>query len=143
MNKRLICLLLSFVMMIACFAGCGKKEDGEAIKDIEEEASEAAMTLSMYLLCEEEMSADQKTAIETAVNKITKSKFKTMLKLYYYTADDYYAALEESFRKRQEAVDAGLIGAGSSAGNEEESATEEETYTDEYGVTQIKYPDPL
>ncbi|MBO5203482.1 MAG: hypothetical protein J6B72_02590 [Clostridia bacterium] len=141
MNKRLICLLLSLVMMIACFVGCGKKDDGKAIKDIEDEASEAAMTLSMYLLCEEEMSEDQKTAIETAVNKITKSKFKTMLKLYYYTADDYYAALEESFRKRQEAVDAGLIGAGSSAGNEEESATEEETYTDEWGVTQIKYPE--
>lgn len=140
MNKRLICLLLSLVMLLACFAGCGQKGDDEVVENIEEEASEAAKTLAVYLLCEEEVSEDQKLAVETAVNKITKSKFKTQLKLYFYTADKYYTALEESFRKRQEAVDAGLIG-GSSSGADTEAVTEDETYTDEWGLTQIKYPD--
>jgi hypothetical protein len=87
-------------MIAVCFVGCGKKTDEEAADEISDKASDSAMTLAMYLLCDEEISPEQAQKIETAVNKITKSKFKTQLKLYFYTADKYYEALEASFAAR-------------------------------------------
>lgn len=136
MKKKLICLLLALVMVVACFAGCGAKDDEEAVEDINEEASASAMTLVMYLMSEEEVSEDQANAIEAEVNKITKSKFKTQLDLRFYTADKYYEALEAAFADRKAAEEAGLI----IAPVEEDESTEEETYVDDWGVSQIKYP---
>ncbi len=136
MKKKLICLLLAVVMLAACFAGCGAKDDEEAVADINEQASASAMTLVMYLMSEEEVSEDQVNAIETAVNKITKSKFKTQLELRFYTPDEYYEALEASFAARKDAEDKGLI----AAPKKDDESTEEETYEDEWGVSQIKYP---
>lgn len=135
MNKRILCLLLCIFMLIGCLAGCSAKGDEEAVEDINEEASESALTLSMYLMSEEPVSAEQADAIETAVNRITKSKFKTQLELSFFTADEYYEKLEASFAARAEAEAAGLIKAPT-----EEESTEEETYEDEWGVSQIKYP---
>ena len=135
MKKKLICLLLALVMVVACFAGCGAKDDQEAVDDINEEASASAMTLVMYLMSEEEVSEEQANAIETEVNRITKSKFKTQLDLRFYTPDKYYEALETAFAERKAAEEAGLIIAPV-----EDESTEEETYEDEWGVSQIKYP---
>lgn len=135
MKKKLLCLLIALVMVAACFAGCGAKDDQEAVDDINEEASASAMTLVMYLMSEEEVSEDQANAVEAAVNKITKSKFKTQLDLRFYTPDEYYVALEAAFAARKDAEEQGLIVAPV-----EEESTEEETYEDEWGVSQIKYP---
>jgi len=138
MNKRLVCLLLCLVMLAMCFVGCAKKTDEEAAADISDEASDSAMTLAMYLLCESEVSAEQAQKIETAVNKITKPKFKTQLKLYFYTADKYYEALDASFAARLEAEEAGLITDNTPAEGEK---VEDETFiNEEWGITEIKYP---
>ena len=94
MTKRLIALLLSLIMVLACFVGCNQKDDVDEIVD---EGSERTTTLSMYLMSEEEVSAEQALAIQNAVNKITKSKFKTQLILRYFTEDQYYTALEKAF----------------------------------------------
>ncbi len=123
------------LMAVACLAGCSSTGDDEAIDNINEEASESALTLSMYLMSENEVSDEQADAIETAVNKITKSKFKTQLELHYFTADEYYEQLEASFAAREEAEEKGLINDVSDDGT-----AEDETYEDEWGVTQIKYP---
>ncbi|MBR4014496.1 MAG: hypothetical protein IKJ00_09430 [Clostridia bacterium] len=136
MKKRLLCLLLCVVMVAACLAGCSKKDDDEAIEDVNKEASESAMTLSMYLLSEEEVSEEQADKIEAAVNKITKSKFKTQLELNFFTADEYYEKLEESFAARAEAEAAGLI----SQPTAEDETAEDETFENEWGLAEIKYP---
>ncbi len=123
-------------MLAMCFVGCSQKTDDEAAADISEEASDSAMTLAMYLLCESEVSTEQAQKIETAVNKITKPKFKTQLKLYFYTADKYYEALDASFKARAEAEDAGLI-----LDRDEDEKVEDETFiNEEWGITEIKYP---
>ena len=135
MKKRLISLLLALVMILACLAGCSAKDDDEAVEDINEEASASAMTLVMYLLSEEKVSDEQANAVETAINKITKSKFKTQLDLRFYTADEYYTKLDEAFAARRAAEEAGLI-----ASVDTEETTEEETFENEWGVSEIKYP---
>ena len=58
MSKRLICLLLTVVLVIGMLAGCSKKSNEEAIADKEDQVSESARTLAMYLMCEEEMDDD-------------------------------------------------------------------------------------
>ncbi len=139
MSKRLIALLLSLVMVLACLVGCGKDDDG--IGDAVDAGSEKTMTLSMYLMSEEPVSAEQAEKIEAAVNKITMSKFKTKLDLRYFTEEEYYAALDKAFdesataAENEEAIKDAL--------KEELTGTDtvaEETYVDEYGVVQLKYP---
>lgn len=135
MNKRIISLLLALVMIAACFAGCAKKTDEEAIADTNEAASENAITLAMYLLAEKEVSPEQEAKIEKAVNDITNAKFKIKLDLFYYTADKYYEALEESFKARMEAEEEGLIQKPVDDENKEDVMIK-----DELGVSHILYP---
>ena len=135
MNKRIISLLLALVMIAACFAGCAKKTDEEAIADTNEAASENAITLAMYLLAEKEVSPEQEAKIEKAVNNITNAKFKIKLDLFYYTADKYYEALEKSFKARMEAEEEGLIQKPVEDENKEDVMVK-----DELGVSHILYP---
>lgn len=136
MTKRLIALLLSLIMVLACFVGCNQKDDVDEIVD---EGSERTTTLSMYLMSEEEVSAEQALAIQNAVNKITKSKFKTQLILRYFTEDQYYTALEKAFEATANSEDFEQDFSDALKG-ELASETAEETYVDEYGVIQLKYP---
>ncbi len=133
MNKKLICLLLSLVMLLGvCLSGCAEKTDDEAVADKTEEASATATTLAVYLMSEAPVSAETAKAIEDAVNEITKAQFKTKLKLYYYTADEYYAKLDEAFAARK----------GTTAFQGAVTNTEEdETFINEWGTVEIKYPE--
>lgn len=154
MNKRLICLILSLLMLLSgCLAGCSQKTTDEAIDDTNEEASKSTITLAMYLVSENEVSEEQATAIQDAVNKITKSKFKTRLMLYFFTEDQYYTALEDAFvahdnaeqakkaaqESLKQAIKDGLVTVATTAKDAEES-TEEETFLNEYGIPELKYP---
>ncbi len=135
MTKRLIALLLSLMMVLACFVGCGKDEDPLGDEQ-REEASLRAKTLSMYVMTEEEVSEEQAAAVQAAINTITQSKFKTKLILHFYTEENYYEAVEAALYSDDSYTDDVVLK------EDEESNTEEETYVDEYGVVQIKYPDP-
>ena len=150
MNKRIICLLLSAIMLLSvALTGCSKKTDDEAMENVTETASESTMTLTMYLMSESEVSEEQASKIEEAVNKITKSKFKTRLILKYFTEAEYTEALEEAFKKTadekaakkaaekalKEAIKRGEATSATTAGT-----TAEETIINELGVTELKYP---
>ncbi len=138
MTKRLICLLLSLVMLLSCLAGCADKGD-DPLDEIADDASEKTLTLSMYLMSEKEVSAEQASAIQEAVNKITKSKFKTQIILRYFTEDEYYTALETAFEKSASA-DEFEDNFSNALKDETGAATEEETFVNEYGVVELKYP---
>lgn len=161
MMKKLIALGLCLLMVLSvCLTGCSEKTNEEAVADISEKASKSAMTLSLYLMSETEIEkcancekADAgeegaKTCVDldtqpctfrlisNAVNRITESKFKTRLVLHYYTEAEYYQKLEESFAMREAAKKAGLLT------NTEisEETTEDETFVNELGQVEIKYP---
>ena len=72
-------------------------------------------------------------AVEQAVNKLTKSKFKTQIKLFYVHTDDYYETVEKAFADHQAAIDDGSY---QSAG---QNTTEETVIID--GIPQLKYPE--
>lgn len=137
MSKKLICLFLSLLMLLSvCLTACGKKDDEKAKNDIGKEASQSAITLAMYLMSEKPVDADTVAEIEEAVNKITENKFKTRLKLYYYTEAEYYTKLEAAFAERDERKANGTL-----VSSKQESETgEDETFVNEYGIVEIKYP---
>lgn len=153
MSKRLLCLLLGLLMVLSVvFTGCATQTDDEEMDDIAEEASESAMTLTMYLMSEDKVSDEQVDKIEEAVNKITKSKFKTRIVLRYFTEDQYYDALDKAFKETKDAKKAAdeaakalkeaiKRGEVTSATTPDPSqTTEEETEVNEYGVSTLKYP---
>lgn len=138
MNKRIISLLLCAIMVLSVIlTGCSQKTDDEAIADVNETASESTMTLTMYLMAESEVDPDQVAKIEEAVNKITKSKFKTRLVLRYFTEEEYTEALEEAIKKTKEEKNSKKPGSKPSATT---TTTVEETVINELGVTELKYP---
>lgn len=109
MSKRLISLVLCVLMLLSVFLTSCKKEETEV------SASDTAKTLTMLVITDtqvyytdeeyEALSADKKArvdavreqyaAVEEAINKTTKAKYKTQLKMYYYTEEQYYDILEE------------------------------------------------
>ncbi len=130
-------------MVVACLASCGEKSEEEAVENIQEDASESATTLSMYLLAENlpadaDARAAQIASVEEAVNKITKAKFKTQIDLRVFaTEEEYYAALDTAYAKRAEAAANGTL----SVPAEGDETKEDETFADELGVIQILYPE--
>lgn len=99
MKKRIICLTLAMVMLMSMmFTSCdqllGNGEGTDATGDIVNEQSNATMTLSMYLVSEAPVSEETAKQVEDAFNKITKSKFKTQVKLHFCTYDTYYETIE-------------------------------------------------
>jgi len=136
MNKRIISLLLAMLMVLVCFAGCGKKSEEEMEASVEDAASASTTTLSLYLMSDAPVSAEKAAQIEQAVNKITKAKFKTQLKLTFLTEDQYYTVLEENFSKQE--ANKGKRPVGNK--NNSETTEAETVWNENLGTFELKYP---
>lgn len=109
MKKRLISLALCLVMMLSIFlTACGEDESAEAndsgkvtltmlvVTDRQVIYTDAELALlSAEKQAEVKEAQEQYAAVEAQINKVTKAKYNTALKIYYYTAEQYYDALEE------------------------------------------------
>lgn len=73
-------------------------------------------------------------AIEDAINDLTKSKFKTRIKLYYQIEDDYYEKLEGAFNEHQAAIEDGSFQKADTSAGETEMID---------GIPQLKYPETM
>lgn len=131
MTKRLICLILSILMIIpvCMLAGCGAKTDEDIGIEITDEASKATVTLAMYLMTDQHVCTPEELAqikdekgvdspeyieakgiydahekVEFEMNKITKAKYKTQLNVYWLTEDEYYTVIEEKMKGYAEEV---------------------------------------
>ncbi len=154
MKKRFFCLFLCLITVLSVvLTSCSSKSDEDIENNLQEEASEAAITLAMWVVSEGEVSESTAAAVEKALNTITESKFKTHLDITYLTEDKYRSELEKAiaeFSKTQEAV--------TEAPEEEESETEsgetgkkdddeteitDETEVNDIGMSVIKYPEVL
>lgn len=100
MKKRLLSLVLCILMIACVLVGCSSSSDTD--DNIIEENSRSTRTLNMYLMTEDNTDPEQTAAVEAAINKITKSKFKTKLNITFLTESEYYDALEATFTAKAE-----------------------------------------
>ena len=128
MKKKILCLALCALMIVASFVGCGEKSRDMLMNQIGEESSYGAATLVMYILAEEKVSAEQEILVENAVNDIVDA-YKIKLDLRYHTAEDYYKTLEKNMEEFK---------AYNTSGSKKE--TEAPVYTDENGLPVTYYP---
>ncbi|MBE6546481.1 MAG: hypothetical protein E7668_03435 [Ruminococcaceae bacterium] len=134
MSKKLICLLLSLILLLGVLSGCAEKTIEDAKEDKSDQASAEAKTLALYLMSEKEVSAETEKMVENAVNRITEQKFKTRLDLHYIAGEEaYYKALQASFDARAEAKANGTLAVVEPDDGEDEMEMQD-------GVIRIKYP---
>ena len=131
MKKRLISLLLISLMLLFCFVGCGEKTNEQVMEDIGKEASKDAVSLSMYLMSEESVSAKQEQLMEEKVNEITETEYTIHVDLEYFTPDEYYTALENNLSKMNDYY--GKDGVVKDKGTP--------VYTDKNGLPAVYYPE--
>ena len=175
MNKRLVCLTLSILMLLTCvFASCSPQTEETAGGT--ETVDNSAKTITMWVVTEDETTAEAEKLVNEAFAKITKAKFKTNVVIEFCTADEYYEKLEGAIEAAQyeieleakcakelrqylkahkgEGKDNATLTAEFYAAHpeyqkfqavdeEDEDApvTEEETLVNDYGITEIKYPE--
>ena len=132
MMKKLLCLVLGLLMVVPMLASCAG--DGDAVENVTNEASRYTTTLNMWVMTDDEgVDPAQAAAVNEAINKITKAKFKTKLNIKYVKESEYYAKVEAALAEQAYALDNGLI-----SKNQPDS---EETIYNEYGVPELKYPE--
>ena len=177
MNKKLVCLTLSILMLLTCvFASCGSKTSDTT--EGEETVDNSAKTITMWVVTEDETTDEAKKLVNEAFSKITKAKFKTNVVIQFCTEDEYYEKLEGTIEAAQREIELEAkcakelrqyIKANKTSGkdnatltaefyaahpeyqkfqkveeeeeDEEAPETEEETVVNEFGITEIKYPD--
>ena len=104
MNKRLVCLTLSILMLLTCvFASCtgGKTTTDET----ESTVDNSAKTITMWVVTEDETTDEAKEAVNEAFAKITKAKFKTNVVIQFCTEDEYYDKLEGAIKAAQDLIE--------------------------------------
>ena len=177
MNKKLLCLTLSILMLLACvFTSCSTAKDPEETGD---EVDNSAKTIVMWVITENETTPEAEELVNEAFTKITKAKFKTNVVIKFCTEDEYYEKLEAAIETQQYDILMQEQAAkelrkylklhkgekdndeltkdfyveypeyAKYAEVEEEEddedgdeTTEEETFVNEYGIAEIKYPEP-
>ena len=118
MNKKLIGLVLCILMLVSlCLTSCGDSSG--------EETTSSKTTLTMLVISETKvdyteaelaaMSAEERDEAEKRkaqydevaekLNKATKAKYNTALKILYFTEDEYYEALETKLLNTEKKMD--------------------------------------
>ena len=97
---------------------------------IGEEASKDAITISMYLMSEQPVSAEQEMLMEEKVNEITETNNNIHVDLKYFTPDKYYTQLEADLKEMKDYYGNGAVGKNNGT----------PVYTDENGLPAVYYP---
>ena len=134
MKKKILCLALCVIMVFASLVGCQEENRQEIMNNIGKEASKGALTVTMMLLSEEKVSAEQEALVEAAVNEHM-SYHNIRLDLKYYTEDEYYGKLEENLEKMYKASKGELKTDSKKAESEKKYL-----YIDENGLPTVYYP---
>ena len=158
MKRRILALMLCLVTLLTMLVSCQDEEisDEELNK---EQSVRTAVSINMWVVTENKISAETEALIEEAFNTITKSRFTTYVDLIFCTESEYndaldarfdaihaaeQAALEEEQRKKEEARSlkaAGITTVAQTTVAETTVITEEATIVNDYGVVELKYPE--
>lgn len=136
--KKVISLMLCLLMLVPMLASCSEDEELQTI----ETTTRAAVTLSMYVITEDETTDAAAENVEQAIRTLIKSKYTTNLEIEFLTESEYYSTVEARLAKMAlGGVDTEKVDDETATGEAEEEETTAATIVNEYGVTELKYPD--
>ncbi len=136
--KKFISLTLCLLMLVLTFASCSSDEPVETL----ETTTRKAVTLGMYVITEDGTAPEAAQAVETAIKSIIRSKYTTNLEIEFLTAAEYYSAVEAKLEgMKKDAAAAAETAKPAESGDETEAVTTAATIVNEYGVTELRYPD--
>ncbi len=143
--KKFISLMLCLLMLVPTLVSCSKDEELKTI----ETATRSAVTLGMYVITGDETTDAASDAVEAAIKTLIKSKYTTNLEIEFITEDEYYSIIESRLAKMaltgvetepvEENTETG--DAATEAAEETGAVTTAPTIINEYGVTELKYPE--
>lgn len=129
MKKILVCLLLC---LCACatlaLVGCGSDSDGDASSIVN--AARNTVTLSFWIVTEDETTKEAMQAVEEEFNSVTETQYTTRVEFVFCTADEYKSALDAKFAHIAEKPK-GYLANNKNLG----------TYVDENGMTRPLFPE--
>lgn len=129
MKTKLLCLLLTLLMLLPAVVACGGGTEVDINSNVD--TTRSPVTLNMWIVTEEETTLEAQKAVEAAFNDITETEYTTHVNLIYCTEAEYKAALDSKFVE----VD------GRPAGTVFKPSNKIETMVDEEGMTVLKYPE--
>ena len=89
MKKRLLCLLMSLAMiLLPMLTACSSDEE---LGDAPASTTQNAMTLTMWVVCEEEVDPAVAAAVNAKINTLTRAKCKDKLWLVKITINKHFA----------------------------------------------------
>ncbi len=99
MKKKLLCLLLCLATIFAaCMLG-GCSEEEEIDTNNNSNTSRNAVTINMWIISENKVSAETEAAVEAAFNEVSKSKYTTNVDLIFCTEEEYKAKVDAQLDK--------------------------------------------
>lgn len=163
MKNKLLSLLLCILMVMSIvLTGCGLgqtdlAEDEEGAQD--QTGVRPTMTLNLYIPVQKGTTDEAIAAVEEAINEITRSQFKTTIKLMAFPEDQYKDEVDKRITyiedkiieeeeaeklKREEAKrlrEQNITTESTAEETSDTAVTEEETIRNEDGIVELKYPD--
>ncbi|MBQ3490222.1 MAG: hypothetical protein IJA86_06510 [Clostridia bacterium] len=91
MFKRIISFGLCLVMLAVLFAGCGKKQEQTTTTNPED----LPQTINLIGITERTTTQEAIDFVEDALNKLSKTRYKTKIELTLVTADEYMKEVEK------------------------------------------------
>ena len=100
MFKRIISLGLCLVMLALMFAGCGKNADTTTTTT---NTDDLPSTINLIGITDKATTQEAIDKVEEALNKLTKTRYKTKIELTLVTADEYIAEIEKRVAEAEQA----------------------------------------
>lgn len=172
MKKKFICLALVAGLLLSALTGCSSSSESSSTDTTSSTTSSSNKTgtITLTAITGDSTTEDAIQQVQQAMNRLTKSEYKTQVILQLVKADEYVdyidktvakieeeqtaaeeseAAAKEEAKKKKEAEKAANANkknrskwiTTTTAETEDTSADTEETTQDEYGREVVKYPD--
>ena len=98
MKKRIVSVLLAVLMLFTAVVSTGCSSE-EASGESANTSTREIIALNMYILTEDSTTYEAANNVQMAINEILLPNYKTMLKINYLKADEYWPAVEAALEE--------------------------------------------
>jgi len=93
--KKILSVLLCFVLALGCLVGCGEDIIGEYIDQYEGLITppKPHMSLNLYIICGAETTENAKVTVKQRIADYTENKYNTTVNVFYLSAEGYADAV--------------------------------------------------